>query len=291
VNPTQHRPRASASLNAVPLWRIRLARELPRLLLYAAAAAGLIASARFALAPPRPTAPFPTAASAKPADLQAEGYATLFARAYLSWQQSEPEARRRALEGFSGPGLSLEVGTQAPSQGSEQVIFEQVVQEREPRPNLHIYTIAAQTQPEGLLYITVPVLHAPGGALSLAGYPAFVGAPRSAPAAPDAQAGAEVQEAALRTVLTRALRNYLAPAPSDLAADLAPGASVSPPSQGLRLEAVQSLTWAEEDSHAVLTQVAVAGPGGARYTLAYEVEVQEQDGRWEIAAIQMEARR
>jgi hypothetical protein len=132
------------------------------------------------------------------------------------------------------------------------------------------------------------VLHRPGAGLALAGYPAFVGPPISAPARAVLQAGAEVQQASLRTVITRALRNYLAPAPSDLAADLAPGAEISPPSQGLSLEALQSLTWAVGRSDAVLAQVLVIGPGAARYTLAYEVQVQDLGGRWEVAAIQME---
>lgn len=275
-------------MRATPLWRIRLRQDLPRWLLHAAAAAGLIASFRYAVAPPRPLAPV-SRARVRPADLQAEGYASLFARAYLSWQQDDPQARRQALEQFGGPGLSPEAGTQPPMQGSQQVLFEQVVQEREPQPHLHLYCIAVQTEPRGLIYITVPVLHTPGAGLSLAGYPAFVGPPISTPAQPASQAGAEVQDASLRTVLTRALRNYLAPAPSDLAADLAPGAEISPPAQGLSLEALQSLTWVVGRSDTVLAQVAVLGPGGARYTLAYEVQVQDLGGRWVLAQIQMEA--
>lgn len=285
----QPRQKASVSVSATPLWRIRLRQDLPRWLLHAAAAAGLIASIRYAVAPPRPAAPVAQRASARPADLPAQGYACLFARAYLTWQQSDPEARLKALRQFGGPALSLEAGTQAPPQGSEQVLSAQVVQEREPRPHLHVYSIAVQTEPQGLVYLTVPVLSPPGGSLSLAGYPAFVGPPLSAPAQQALQTGTEVQDASLRTVVTRALRNYLAPAPGDLAADLAPGANVSPPAQGLTLEALQSLTWTTGGSHAVLAQVVAAGPGGARYTLAYEVEVEDLGGRWEVAAIQMEA--
>ena len=39
----------------------------------------------------------------------------------------------------------------------------------------------------------------------------------------------------------------------------------------------------------MLAQVTVVGSGGAHYTLAYEVQVQDLGGRWEIAAIQMQA--
>jgi Conjugative transposon protein TcpC len=280
---------ATVSLRATPLWRIRLLQDLPRWLLRAAAAAGLIASARFAIAPPRPQLSARPDAGVRPLDPEAEGFASLFARAYLTWQQGDPEARRKALEALGGSGLALEAGAQPPPQGSQQVLFEQVVQEREPQADLHVYSIAVETEPQGLLYLTVPVLHRPGGDLSIAGYPAFVGPPISAPAQPLLQSGAEVQEVALRTVVERALRNYLAPAPSDLAADLAPGARVSPPPQGLALESLQSLSWALAASNVVVAQVAVTGPAGARYTLAYELQVRDVAGRWEVAAIQMEA--
>jgi hypothetical protein len=283
------RQTASVSVSAKPLWRIRLGQELPRLILHAAAAAGLLASIRFAVAPPRARPPVRAPAGARPVDLEAQGFASLFARSYLSWQQGDPEARRAALEPFAGPDLALEAGTQPPTNGSQQVTFEQVVQEREPQPDLHVYSIAVETEPQGLVYLTVPVLRRPGGSLSLGGYPAIVGPPDTAPASPALESGGEVQDASLRTVVRRALRNYLAPAPGNLAADLAPGASISTPTHGLWLEALQSLTWAVSRSDAVVAQVIALGPGGARYTLAYEIEVRKLAGRWEIAAIQAEA--
>ncbi len=276
-------------MSARPLWRIRLWQGLPRWVLQAAAVAGLLASIRFAVAPPRSQAPLRASASARPADLEAQGFASLFARTYLSWQQGDPEARRRALEPFAGSGLALEAGTQPPMSGSQQVTFEQVVQEREPQPHLHVYSIAVETDPQGLVYLAVPVLQPPDGSLSLGGYPAIVGPPSSAPASLVLESGGEVQDANLRTVVTRALRNYLAPAPGNLAADLAPGASVSTPAQGLSLEALQSLTWAVSRSDAVVAQVLALGPEGARYTLAYEIDVRDLAGRWEVAAIQAEA--
>jgi hypothetical protein len=286
--PARQAHTASVAVSAQPIWRIRLWQELPRRLLHAAAAAGLIASIRFAVAPPRPIALARRPASAGSADLQAQGFASRFAHAYLSWRQNDPQARRTALEPFAGSALALEAGTQPPPNGSEQVLFEQVVAEREVQPHLRICTVAVQTATQGLLYLAVPVLQPPGGSLSLAGYPAFVGPPASAGAEPALEAGGEVQDASLRTVVTRALRNYLAPAPSNLAADLAPGANVSPPAQGLALEALQSLTWALGRNDAVVALLTAVGPGGARYTLAYEVAVRESAGRWEITAIQAE---
>lgn len=278
--------RARAAVRVKPLWQIRLSQEIPRRLLHLAAAAGLLASVRFAIAPPRPLAQAPRFAAMAPADLQAQGFATLFARAYLSWSEGDQEVRRKAFEPFAGAALALEAGSEQPPHGSQRVTYEQVVQEREPQPGLHVYSIAVQTEPQGLLYLTVPVIRTSSGSLALGGYPAFVGPPASATAQAALESGEEVQDQALHTMIMRALRNYLAPAPSDLAADLAPGANVSAPQQGLTLEALQSLTWATGRKDTVVAEVAVASPGGGRYTLAYEVQVREVAGRWEIAAVQ-----
>jgi hypothetical protein len=264
---------------------MRLGYRLTRLLLHTAAVAGLIASVRFALAPPRPATPARQEAG-RSADIAAEGFAAMFARAYLSWQANDPEAHREALEPFTGSALASEAGMQLPLRGSQQVLFEQVVQEREAQPGLHVCSIAVQTSPGGLVYLTVSVLRRPGGSLALAGYPAFVGAPEIAAADPVLLTGAEIEDPQLRTMVARALRNYLAPAPGELAADLAPGATVSPPEQGLSLEALQSLSWEAGAHLAVVAQVVAARADGTRYTLDYEIGLAEASGRWEITAIQ-----
>ena len=49
--------RPTVTITSRALWRIRLARELPRYLLCGASLAGLAASARFAIAPPSPACP------------------------------------------------------------------------------------------------------------------------------------------------------------------------------------------------------------------------------------------
>ena len=126
------------------------------------------------------------------------------------------------------------------------------------------------------------------GSLALGGYPAFVGAPASGPAQTGAQTHLrEVGEPALATVIGRALRNYLAASSSELAADLTASAHVSLPTMALTLESVQRLDWAP-GTGAVLAVVAAQDTRGARYTLAYELEVARVQGRWEISAIQMD---
>ncbi len=276
---------AGVSLRTRSIFHMRLGYRLARLLLHAAAAAGLIASIRFALAPPRPAPPARQVAD-RSADIAAEGFAVMFARAYLSWQANDPEAHREALEPFTGSALAPEAGMQLPLRGSRQVLFEQVVDEREAQPGLHVCSIAVQTSPGGLVYLTVSVLRRPDGSLALAGYPAFVGAPAATVADPVLTSGGEVEDPRLRTVIARALRNYLAAAPGELAADLAPGATVSPPEQGLSLEALQSLSWEPGAHMAVVAQVVAATADGTRYTLDYEIGLTEVSGRWEITAIQ-----
>ena len=176
---------------------------------------------------------------------------------------------------------------QPPSHRSEHVLWEQVVQERPLLPHGQMYTVAVDTDAQGLLYLTVPVVRDARGALSLAGYPALVGAPSSTEASGPGWGGAEVEDDALSTVVERALRNYLAPAPAELAADLAPGARVSTPHLGLSLESVQSLTWAAGGG-SVIAVLTASGSDGSRWTLAYEVEVLRAAGRWEVSAIQMD---
>jgi Conjugative transposon protein TcpC len=270
-----------------PLWRIRLGRELPRHLLGALAAVGLVAGARFAIDSPRLALPAALLRRPTTPDLGAEGFAALFARRYLTWEAQDPEARERALAPFVGPAMDAGAGLQPPAGAEQQVQWTQVVQEREPQRGEHVYTVAAQTDTVGLLYLTVEVVRRAGGALALGGYPAFVGPPASAPAQIGAGGSRQVSESALTTVVERALRNYLAGSASELAADLAPGARVSLPGLGLVLQSLQSLQWAP-GAGAVLAVVQAQDQRGAQYTLTYELDVAHEQGRWEVSAIQMD---
>ena len=184
-------PNAQVRIGTRPLWRIRVAREWPRYLLSALAVAGLAASARFAIDPPRPAMPRVTASGPAPPDLAAEGFAAQFARSYLTWNAAEPQAHEAALAAFVGPGIDPDAGLQPPSSGEQRVEWAEVVQERElelvPARPEHVYTVAAQTDDAGLQYLTVSVVRTAGGSLALGGYPAFVGAPASGPAQTQAQ--------------------------------------------------------------------------------------------------------
>lgn len=279
--------RAAVSVTARPLWRLRLRRESPRRLLQAAALFGLLASARYAIDPPARVLARPQAPAFAQTDRAAEGFAALFARRYLSWNAADPEAHRLALASYLGPQMEAEAGFQPPQSGSQRVLWTQVVQAR-PDSRGGIYTIAAQTDRAGLLYLSVAVLRAVGGALALSGYPAFVGAPPTAPA-PAPQDLGEVQDAELSTVATRALRNYLAGAGSELAADLSDTARVALPAAPLALESVDALEW-EPDGRSVLALVHAQDRDGGRYALAYRLALAAAAGRWEISAIEVAQR-
>jgi hypothetical protein len=219
-----------------------------------------------------------------PPDLAAQGFASLFVRAYLTWNAADPQAHERNLASFAGPGVEPDAGQQPPSSSEQQVQWTEVVQEREPGPGEHVYTVAAQTDSAGLQYLTVNVVRTTGGKLVLGSYPAFVGAPATGPAQTH-QHLREVNEPALATVVGRALRNYLSASGSELAADLTGNARVSLPTVALSLESVQRLNWAP-GTGAVLAVVQAQDGRGTRYTLSYELDVAQVQGRWEVSAIQ-----
>jgi Conjugative transposon protein TcpC len=275
---------ASVSVTTRPLWRIRLSWELLRYLLCALSVAGLAASVRFAVAPPRSAAPASTAARPAPRDPAAEGFAALFARRYLTWDAAEPQVSERSLQPFLSSQMEPDAGLQLPTSGQQTVEWVEVVQERAPQPGEHVYTLAAQTNPAGLVYLTVSVVRSADGTLALAGYPAFVGAPAAGPAR-QARRLSEVTDPALATVVQRALRNYLAGSAGELAADLTSAARVSLPGLALALESVQRLDWTPGGS-SVLAVVQAEEGRGVQYTLAYELDVAREQGRWEVSAVQ-----
>ncbi|HST55530.1 MAG TPA: hypothetical protein VLJ42_06505 [Solirubrobacteraceae bacterium] len=262
---------------------MRIARNSGRYLLWALATMGLLASARFAIAPPH--AVVPHAPRVDLPDPAAEGYACLFTRSYLGWDARNPEAHQHALTSFVGPSMDFDAGLQPPSTGEQRVLWAQVVQRRVPTAGEHVYTVAAQTDRSGLVYISVTVLRKPSGALALGGYPAFVGPPAASAAQDIGERLHDVSDPALVTVVQRTLRNYLAASASELAADLTSGARVSLPGMGLSLGSVQWQRWAP-DRRSVHALAQAQDARGTRYTLAYELDVSRAHGRWEVSAIQ-----
>jgi hypothetical protein len=271
-------------MRALPIWRVRLVRELPRYAALALAGFGVLASARFAIAPPRPAGGPAPAAAAPAVDRSAEAYAALFARRYLTWDAAEPLGDQQALEPFVGSQLEPAAGFLPPPSGAQRVEWVEVVGSREAAPGQTVYTVAAQTVPAGLLYLTVGVTRSQAGRLALTGYPALVGPPSSQPAIA-APVLREVGDPGLQLVVKRALTNYLADAGTDLAADLTGRATVSAPTLPLELMTVSREGWAPGGGSVIAT-VQADDERGARYTLSYELDVTRAQGRWEVSAIQ-----
>lgn len=255
-----------------------------RYVVYVLALWGLAASARYAIAPPRPV--LPATPHVQPPERAAEGFAALFARRYLTWDSGAPETYRRELEPFIGQGGVSVLGTQLPNKGEQKVQWDEVVQTREPQAGEHVYTVAAQTDTAGLLYLSVSVVRQSNGDLALGGYPAFVGAPNSGPIADPTEGLKDAEEPQLATVVHRALSNYLDGSASELASDLTGEAHVSLPGMALALQSVSALKWAA-DHRSVFAVVLASDQRGAQYTLTYELDVSRVQGRWEISAIQM----
>jgi hypothetical protein len=220
-------------------------------------------------------------------DLGAEGFAALFARRYLSWNASDPQAYQNGLAQFVAVNGDPDDGLTLPASGSQQVLWDAVVQVRSDGPGTYVFTVVVQTDASGLLYLSVPVVRLAGGPVALAGYPAFVGAPASAPLRDGWASLPAVADPALLQVARRALGNYLAGAESNLAADLADDARVSLPALPLALRSVRDVTWSA-DRRSVLAVVTATDARDAEYTLAYELDVARTGGRWEISAIQMD---
>jgi hypothetical protein len=278
--------RARVTIRSRSLWQLRLARETPRVLLGALALFGLAASARFAIAPPSSGRAVVERDALPLADRAAEGYAVLFARRYLSWNSADPQAGGQALQGFIGEGMEPDGGVILPPEGGQTVEWAEVVQAREPVRGQHLYTIAAQLDPGGLEYLTVGLTRTADGALTLSGYPAFVGPPALV-AATAASHLRQVSNPVLEVVVRRGLANYLSGSLAELDADLASGARVSLPLAVLQLQDVERMSWTTGPG-SLLAIVRAVGQNGVRYTLSYEVEVVRSQGRWEILAIQMD---
>ena len=275
---------AHVSVVTRPLWRLRAGPVLTRALIRGAAVVGLLASARFALDPPRSVVRRSVATT--PVDLPAQGYVTLFTRRYLPWDAAAPDAHQRGLAGFAGNGMDPDAGMRLPTAGRQSVRWAQVVQERPEAADEWVYTVAAETDAGELEYLSVPVRHPPQGAVSLAGYPALVGPPSAAAGGDVTASLPDVEDPSLAAVVRRALANYLSGSASELAADLGAGARVSLPTTPLTLDGVQSLKWSPGGSVIAVSDASDAD--GVQYTLAYEMDVVRAGARWEVTAIQMD---
>jgi hypothetical protein len=265
---------------------LRLRGRAPRIALLALAAVLCLLGLR-EIVFPEPTPPAPPAPRVV-VDQAAQALAVQFARAYLSFDPNRPERHAEAMAALVPQDLGDDAGAVAPdSEKPTEVLWAQVVQDQPALAGGRIVTVAVQTSVEdGPVYLGVPLRRAPGGVLSLAGYPSFVGPPATATDV-DLPEHEEVDDAALAEVSRRAVSNYLAGSSENLRADLAPHATVALPTVRLRVGEVRDVTWADPGRSAVLVTVEAEGQGGATYTLTYDLAVTQEDGRWRVLAIEV----
>jgi len=238
-----------------------------RLVVVAAAAAGIVATARLAIAPPagritivRPQSQY------DPAGAWA---AEQFARECLTW-------------GATGAGSAV---VQPSPGGSDSVSWTDVASTRDIGRGTTEYLVAVDTSLHGVVYLDLVLARRGPGRYAPTRYPALVAAPDAPSAGTDLDTPAlpSVANAQLERVLERALGHYVGADTTDLAADLAPDAVVSPPSLRLALRRIEHL--AVEPSGVVLATLVATDAQGNAYTLTYGVGLTFAGDRWELTAI------
>ncbi len=264
-----------------PAWRVSLGARAPRIAAGAVAAILMIAGLRAIVAgpPAPPAAPAP----APVADSGAEAFAEGFVRAYLSWDPEDPDAREDELAAYSASELDAGAGVE-PSDEAQTVEWTATVASRATSPGRQVVTVAARAAGKEW-HLAVPVSRDRKGYLVVGAYPALVGAPPvargEAPVEED-----DVENTQLARVAERAVRNYLAGAAENLAADLDPEAVVSLPASAARVATVDAVTRAPGGRIAVALTAVV---DGARFELRYELEVVKRE-RWYVRSIAADPR-
>jgi hypothetical protein len=220
-----------------------------------------------------PSTPSATVATKTSIDAPSEDLALHFARAYLTYDAADPEAREEALAPYlpkadgAGAGFS-------DAAGSRRVVWEDVASDQRSLQGGRVVTVAAEVSGSAVpLYLAITVRHEQGRPLYLLGYPALVGAPAISTSAAEPPRE-EVSDPEVSEVVRRVLGNYLAGSAPELRADLTDEAQVTLPTIALRVREVSNLEWISGPrSGAVLATVAAEGPEGDTYTLTYELGI------------------
>lgn len=230
------------------------------------------------LVPPPSAAPVSPPTTAH--DLGAAAFAEAFARAYFTFDADTPELRERALARFMPEGTALpSVG---PPRRDESVQWSTVAAAVDAGVGRRRVTVVLHTS-RTVRHISVTVARAERGVLFVDSPPAVVGAPLVA-AEVQSAAEREVDDAQLRGVAVRVVKNYLAGERDDLAADLDPRAVVSLPETRFRVASTDSVTWTKADGRVAVAVTAV-GVDGLRLALRYELEVVRRGGRWLVKTV------
>lgn len=258
-----------------PAWQVRAVARAPRMLIGALVLVLMAAGLRATVAG-QPTPVSPTAPSAV-MDTGALAFAEAFARAYLTWDPDRPELQQDAVSRFIVDQLDSGAGV---DQRDVQSVLWASAAGVEQQGAREVVTVDAETD-RGAYQLVVPVQRDHEGFLAVVGYPALVGdvatsLERELPDAP------EVEDAQLRAVVGRAVRNYLAGERRNLLADLDPSAVVSLPDRPLVVRSLEEVAWSQPRRR-VSARASVAD-GSTVLTLTYELAVVRRE-RWYVRAI------
>ncbi|HEX4306426.1 MAG TPA: conjugal transfer protein [Solirubrobacterales bacterium] len=251
--------------------RSRLLARAPRHLAAAALLVLVVAGLRTILMPTTGTATVSRLEAG--AEAPAEDLALQFARAYLTYDSSDPAAREEALAPYTPTADQAGAGFSA-AHGSRHVLWEDVASDQRSLQGGRVITVAAQVSGSPApLYLAVTVLHPDGRPLRVLGYPALVGAPAISTSAPEPSRQA-VTDPGVTQVVERVLGNYLRGSAPELRADLTDDAQVTLPTVSLRVTRMIAVDWlAGPGSGAVLATASAEGPEGDTYTLTYELGI------------------
>jgi hypothetical protein len=266
-------PAATRSLR-----RARMLAQLPRLLALTVGAVLILTGLRALILPPAQSASDHVRRAAQ-VDLAALGFAEEVARRYLTFD-ADPDRRARELAELTAGGPDDDLGLTPGGRVAERVHWVRAVQDQAAIAGGRLVTVAAMTDRNGLLHLSVPVRRDGQRRLTLAGYPALVGAPSVARADPTTRRN--VSDPDLRRIAVRAVTNYLAGDGEDLAADLAPAARVTLPALALIVEETTAVT--DAGAGGVLVTVRAHDRDGTRWTLSYELGVARRE-RWYVTAV------
>ena len=263
----------------LPLWRLRAVARAPRLIALAACVilAALGVRALLVEEPPERR----TDAGSAMRDLAVEAFAEAFTRTYLTWDAEAIDERARALERYAprADAFALDSVPRRP----QSVAWTAVVADTAVGGRRRRVTVTAETS-TAIVHLAVTVGRDGRGSLFVELPPAIVGQP---PVATTAQQRPEdeVDDAELRSVAARVVKNYLAREREDLAADLAPRAVASLPAMPMRAASVDGVTWVDEGRRRVAVTVTAAGRDGLRLALRYELAVTRRAGRWLVRTV------
>lgn len=209
-------------------------------------------------------------------DTEAHAIAEAFARAFLTWDESEPAVRPARLRKLA-PQLSSDLEGFVPAPGGRQSVLWSAVTRDEAIGKGHRVTVLVETT-NGFVSLAVSMVRERDGLLAISEFPAVVGTP---PVSRDFQpwTSEAVNDRGVESTVTRALRGYLGRRGDALAADLLPGAVVVVPDERLHLVAVEEMTWTEA-GRAVRVVLRAEVRNGVELRLTYAVGVARQAGRW-----------